>query len=124
MRALVICNSCRFPDGRKIGDDGRSGGQTLLDAMSEVLRGQQRTDVRVVSQTCLWNCTQSCSVVFRDSDRYSYVTGRHEPSLAQASAILEWFDVHGQTAKGEVPFRQWPQAMKGHFIARMPPEDE
>ncbi len=123
MRAIVICNSCRFPDGRKTGEDGRTGGQTLIDAMAAFLAEKQRSDVRVVEQTCLWNCTQSCSVVFRDSQRFSYVTGRHEATVEQAEAILQWFDAHGATARGEVPFRQWPQAMKGRFIARMPPEE-
>ncbi len=123
MRAIIICNSCRFPDGRKSGDDGRTGGQTLVDAMATVLVEKNRRDVRVVDQTCLWNCTQSCSVVFRDSQRFSYVTGRHEPTVEQAEAILQWFDAHGETTSGEVPFREWPQAMKGHFIARMPPEE-
>lgn len=123
MRAIVICNSCRFPDGRKTGTDGRTGGQTLIDAMDAVLARDERQDVRLIAQSCLWNCTQSCSVVFRDSQRFSYVTGRHEPTVAQAEAILQWFDAHGATAQGEVPFRLWPQAMKGHFIARMPPEE-
>ena len=31
------------------------------------------------------------------------------------------FDAHGATERGEVPFREWPQLMKGHFIARIPP---
>ena len=57
----------------------------------------------------------------RDDERFSYVTGGHESTLAQAEAILTWFDAHGQTETGEVPFRSWPQAMRGHFIARMPP---
>jgi predicted metal-binding protein len=122
MRAIVICNSCRYPDGRKFAGDGRTAGQTLIDFMAVVLAENKRGDVRIVEQTCLWNCTQSCSVVFRDSERFSFITGRHEPTRQQAEAILQWFDAHGETAGGEVPFRQWPQAMKGHFIARMPPE--
>ena len=89
--------------------------------MQALLADKGRADVNLVSQNCLWNCTQSCSVVIRDDARYSYVTGRHTPSRAQAEAILKWFDAHGQTETGEVPFREWPPAMKGHFIARMPP---
>jgi predicted metal-binding protein len=123
MRAIVICNTCRFPDGSKTGLDGRTGGQTLIDAMRVVLAEGNRQDVQLVEQTCLWNCTQSCSVVFRDNKRFSYVTGRHEPTVQQAEAIVQWFDAHGATEKGEVPFRQWPLSMKGHFIARMPPEE-
>jgi predicted metal-binding protein len=86
-----------------------------------VLAEQGRGDVSVQTQICLWNCTRPCSVVMRDDERFSYVTGSNEPTKAQAEAILEWFDAHGATETGEVPFKQWPQAMRGHFIARMPP---
>ncbi len=73
------------------------------------------------TQACLWNCTRPCSVVFQDSERFSYVTGGHEPTAKQAEAILDWFALHGETAGGEVPFRSWPDRMRGHFIARIPP---
>jgi predicted metal-binding protein len=116
-----MCNTCRFPDGRKVADDGRTGGQTLIAEMRSLLGEQRRDDVDLVEQSCLWNCTQSCSVVVRDSERFSYITGKHVPTRDQAAAILAWFDRHGATATGEVPFREWPDAMRGHFIARIPP---
>jgi predicted metal-binding protein len=121
MRQLVLCNTCRFPDGRKTDAEGRTGGQVMISALREVLAARQRNDVEIVEQSCLWNCAQSCSVAIRDTDRFSYVTGRHEPSVEQAEAILDWFDMHGKTETGEVPFRQWPDRMRGHFIARIPP---
>ena len=121
MRSLVLCNSCRFPDGSKLDDDGRTGGQTLIAAVRSVLSEQGRADVDVVEHTCLWNCTQSCSVAIRDTERFSYITGRHAATKEQATAILEWFDAHGASPTGEVPFREWPDAMRGHFIARIPP---
>lgn len=93
----------------------------MIDALRTVLQARGRSDVDVVEQACLWNCTQSCSVAIRDTERFSYVTGRHVPTVEQAEAILAWFDTHGETETGEVPFRQWPDAMRGHFIARIPP---
>ncbi len=41
-----------------------------------------------------------------------------------AEAILAWFDLHGESERGEVPFRAWPHGMRGHFIARLPPAVE
>jgi predicted metal-binding protein len=121
MRSLVLCNTCRFPDGRKFADDGRTGGQTLIAEMRGLLADTGRSDVQVEEQSCLWNCTQSCSVVIRDTERFSYITGKHFATRAQAEAILQWFDAHGETETGEVPFKLWPDAMRGHFIARIPP---
>ena len=121
MRSLVICSTCRFSAESKYAPDGRTGGEILATQMLDVLAEQGRGDVAVQSQICLWNCTRPCSVVIRDDERFSYVTGGNAPTKAQAEAILQWFDAHGQTETGEVPFKQWPQAMRGHFIARIPP---
>lgn len=121
MRHLVFCNTCRFPDRRKTDEQGRTGGQAMIEIMRKVLAAKGRNDVAVEEQSCLWNCAQGCSMVVRDSERFSYVTGWHVPTEEQAEAILAWFDLHGQTDTGEVPLQEWPDAMRGHFIARIPP---
>ena len=121
MRSLVICSTCRFPGGEKFDASGRTGGQVMLAELRGFLAESGRDDVAVAEQSCLWNCTQSCSVAISDTERFSYITGRHEPTRAQAEAIITWFDAHAASPTGEVPFRDWPAAMKGHFIARIPP---
>ena len=119
MRRLVICSTCKFSPESKTDSQGRTGGEILIGHMREVL--EARPDVTLETQICMWNCTRPCSVVMQDEQRYSYITGGNEPSRAQAEAILQWFDAHGETETGEVPFKLWPQAMRGHFIARIPP---
>ena len=49
------------------------------------------------------------------------VAGGFTPARETAEAILGWFDLHGASETGEVPFKSWPQAMRGRFIARFPP---
>ena len=121
MRRLVLCTTCKFSTDSKCGPDGRTGGETLIAALQTVLARHSRSDVEVATQACLWNCTRPCSVVAQDDARFSYVTGGNTPDEEQAEAILQWFDAHGATVDGVVPFKQWPQKMRGHFIARMPP---
>ena len=121
MRSIVICTTCKHADGRKLDEQGRSAGAILIAEMERLLAEKGRGDVSLATQACLWNCTRPCSVVIRDDERFSYVTGGNAPTRAQAEAILTWFDAHGATETGEVPFRQWPDAMRVHFIARMPP---
>jgi predicted metal-binding protein len=120
MRSLIVCTTCRYSAESKIAPDGKTGGQTLLDHIRGELSQNGRNEVTIIEQSCLWNCTRPCSVVIKDTERFSYVTGGHEPTRAQAAAIIEWFDLHGNTPGGEVPFRQWPDRIRGHFIARIP----
>lgn len=119
MRSIVMCSTCRHSADHRTGPDGLTGGETLIAHMRAAIAARG-LDLPVQTQACLWNCKRHCSVILRDDDRFTYITGDHEPSLAQAEAILDWFAAHGQTETGEVPFRQWPDRMRGHFIARLP----
>ena len=121
MRELVFCTTCRFSAGEKFAPGGLTGGETLARHVEAVVRERGREDIRVARQECLWNCKRHCSVVLRDDRRFTYFTGDHAPERRQAEAIVDWFDLHGASETGEVPFRQWPDAMRGHFIARIPP---
>ena len=120
MRDIVMCSSCRHSATEKTGPDGRTGGEILIAHMRDVIAARG-SDVGLQTQACLWNCKRHCSVVLRDDQRFTYFTGGHEPTREQAEAILDWFTAHGDSATGEVPFRQWPDRMRGHFIARIPP---
>ncbi|MCB1381018.1 MAG: DUF1636 domain-containing protein [Alphaproteobacteria bacterium] len=121
MRAIVMCTTCRYSAAEKAGPDGRSGGEVLIEHMREAIAARGVADIGLETQACLWNCKRHCSVILRDAARFTYFTGDHEPTRPQAEAILDWFVAHGETATGEVPFRQWPDRMRGHFIARIPP---
>jgi predicted metal-binding protein len=119
-REIVMCSTCRHSLAEKLGPDGRTGGETLIAHMREAVAARGG-GVQLATQVCLWNCRRHCSVILRDDSRFTYFTGDHEPTRAQAEAILDWFEAHGKTATGEVPFRLWPDRMRGHFIARIPP---
>jgi predicted metal-binding protein len=115
-----MCTTCRFSPERREAEDGRTGGAILIGHIRDAI-AERGEDIEVLEQSCLWNCSRPCSVIFRDEERFSYVSGGHAPERAQAEAILDWFRMHGETATGEVPFRTWPDRMRGHFIARLPP---
>jgi predicted metal-binding protein len=124
MRSVVVCTTCKYSPISKTGPDGRTGGEMLLAHVRDEVAERDAADVTVEAQACLWNCARPCSVVLRDATRFSYITGGHEPTRAQAQAIVDWFAAHSESERGEVPFRQWPERMKGHFIARVPPEPQ
>src|SRR5260221_3856053 len=120
MRSIVMGTTCRFSAEEKFGPDGRSGGETLIAHMREAI-SERGSDLPVETQACLWNCKRHCSVFLRDDERFSYFTGDHTPTRAQAEAILDWFELHEGTETSEVSFRAWPDAMRGQFITRIQP---
>jgi predicted metal-binding protein len=120
-RAIVFCATCKVSSDEKFAADGRTGGEMLAEEMRRLLAERGRDDVTVSTQRCLWSCNRHCNVLLRDDAKYSYLTGDFAPERASAEALLAWFDMHGASETGEVPFRQWPDGMRGHFIARIPP---
>ena len=124
MRSLVFCTTCRHSAAEPTGPDGVTGGERLARTMEALLSEQGRRDVTVRRQACLWACTRHCNVWIVDSQRFSYLAGGFAPEPAAAEAILAWFDLHGESERGEVPFRAWPNGMRGHFITRLPPAVE
>ncbi len=38
-----------------------------------------------------------------------------------AQAIVDYARLHAASDSGQVPYRQWPEGVKGHFVTRHPP---
>lgn len=44
-----------------------------------------------------------------------------EPTSEDAQAIVDYAKLHKDSDSGQVPYRQWPQGIKGHFTSRITP---
>ena len=118
-RSIVVCATCKFAPDTPVSPEGKTGGEILADHLLSAAH-DAGDDVQIKAQKCLWSCTKHCNILMRDRERFSYLAGSFEPTRESAEAILEWFRMHDDSRLGQVPFRQWPVAMKGHFIARIP----
>ena len=121
--AVVACNTCRHSAQSQDDDQGRRGGARLVEA----LRTVQRSDpcyagVAVQEMPCLFACKDFCTVHLRAPGKVSYVLGRFTPDEAAARAILDYAVHYAASEHGRVPFADWPEGVKGHFITRSPPE--
>ncbi len=58
----------------------------------------------------------------RAPGKIGYVLGRFEPTADSARAILDYAVRYADSEIGQVPYREWPEGVKGHFITRSPPE--
>jgi len=120
--AVVACNTCRHSAAAREDPAGRRGGALLVAALRRVKASSADYDaVEVQEMPCLFACTEYCTIHLRAPDKVGYVLGRFEPTNDAARAILDYARLYGDSEWGQVPFRQWPEGVKGHFITRTPP---
>jgi len=120
--AVVACNTCRFSAAAREDDEGVRGGARLVTALRDVQRSDPGyAGIAVQEMPCLFACTDHCTVHIRAPGKVGYVLGRFTADEASARAILDYAARHAASEEGRVPFREWPQGVKGHFIVRMPP---
>ena len=98
------------------------GGQRLAEALHATRAADPAyAGIAVQEMACLFSCTEHCAVHLRAPGRIGYVLGRFAPDGEAARAILDVAVAHAASEEGQVPFRQWPQGVKGHFLVRVPP---
>jgi predicted metal-binding protein len=56
--------------------------------------------------------------------RVGYVIAELEPTEVVARALLDYAARYAETEDGAVPYKQWPAALKGHFLCRFPKATE
>ena len=114
--AVVACSTCRFSG------EGARGGARLIAALRAVRASDPRyAAIAVQEMPCLFACSDPCTVHIRAPGKVGYVLGRFMPDEAAARAILDYALHHAASVHGGVPFRDWPEGVKGHFIVRVPP---
>jgi predicted metal-binding protein len=120
--AVVVCNTCKLSAEERETPDGVRGGALLAAALREIAaQDPASSGVAIQEMPCLFNCTQHCSIHLRAPGKIGYVLGRFEPTAEAARAILDYAMAYAASDEGVVPYRQWPEGVKGHFIVRLPP---
>jgi predicted metal-binding protein len=120
--AVVACNTCRNSSDDRDDADGVRGGARLVAALRAVKAADARYNgVSVQEMPCLFACTDFCTVHLRAPAKVGYVLGRFTPDADSAQAILDYAVHYAESEHGRVPFKNWPQGVKGHFITRTPP---
>lgn len=121
--ALVVCSTCRLSAEAREDGEGVTGGMRLTQALRSAAADDPRlAGLAIEAMPCLFNCSEHCSLHLRAPGKIGYVLGRFEPTAASARAILDYAAGYLDSAEGVVPYRQWPEGVKGHFIVRLPPE--
>ena len=114
---ITICDTCKR-EGWESGDMAETDGErlaALIEAAAEGVSG-----VRTRRHSCLMGCGKGCNLAIQGAGKITYVLGNFAPDAEAASAVVEYARLHAQSETGQVPFRQWPQGVKGHFVSRLP----
>ena len=120
--AVVACNTCRLSAEARDDAQGVRGGARLVEALHAVKASDPAyAGVAVQEMPCLFACTEFCTVHLRAPGKVGYVLGRFAPDPQAARAILDYAVHYAASAMGQVPYRDWPAGVKGHFITRTPP---
>ena len=114
---LITCATCA---GAERDARGRSGGERLLEALQAARAAGVGPALTLSSVRCLWSCARSCAVYLRAPERPGYILCGLAPDDSSARALLEYAELYAQSSDGAVPYKRWPDALRGHFLCRVP----
>lgn len=115
---ITICETCKREDWKEKGLKESDGFE-----LAQLIEKSSVTEEKVITRrhSCLMGCDHGCNVIIQDNKKLSYVLGNFKPTSEDAEAIILYANLHANSTNGQVPYREWPQAIKGHFVARIPP---
>ncbi len=115
---ITICDTCKR-EGWDQSEMEQTDGEEFAALIEATATGLSGVKTRRVS--CLMGCQNSCNVAVQADGKLAYTIGSFEPTQDAAAGIVAYAMAHNQSETGQVPYREWPQAIKGHFVTRHPP---
>ena len=116
---ITVCDTCRYAEAETAAD-GLTGGARFAGHVEAAAAGMAGITVRRFS--CLMGCDHHCNAGLSAPGKIAYVLGRFAPTAEDAAALVAYAALYAGSRGGAVPFTQWPEGVKGRFIARMPPQ--
>lgn len=115
---ITICDTCKR-EGWDAGDMSTTDGESLAALIEAAATGLSHVKTRRVS--CMMGCTRACNVAIQGAGKLNYTLGSFDPTAEAASGIVTYAMAHAESDTGRVPYRDWPAAIKGHFVTRHVP---
>lgn len=112
---ITVCETCKR-EGWDAALGAATDGEHLAILVETAARAHPNLAVR--RHACLMGCTRACNVAVQGAGKLAYTLGAFEPTPSAADAICAWAALHADSDTGIVPYRQWPEGVKGHFVTR------
>lgn len=110
---ITVCDTCKRKDWADRAIEHTDG-----ERLADLIEVQNLGDVKTRRVSCLMGCDHGCNVTVQADGKLNYTIGNFEPSKEAAAGIVEYAQKHSASDTGQVPYREWPQAIKGHFVTR------
>lgn len=114
---ITICDTCKRKDWNPALQPKTDG-----ELLAELIEPRaQLANIKSRRVSCIMGCVRACNVTIQGPNKNNYVLGMFEPTSEDAQSIVDYAKLHKESDSGQVPYRQWPQGIKGHFTSRMTP---
>lgn len=118
---ITICDTCKRPGWAETGAEVTDGAR-LAEAVEAAVAALPDAGLRTRRVSCTMGCDRACNITVQAAGKLCYSLGLFDPDDPEAApAIAAWAALHAQSDTGQVPFRQWPVGVKGHFVSRHAP---
>lgn len=118
---ITICDTCKR-EGWELTAMERTDGEVLATLIEEAVSGLiDAGPVATRRVSCTMGCERACNIIIQGVGKIGYSLGKFEPTSDAAGAIVDYAAQHAASATGQVPFREWPLGVKGHFVSRHVP---
>ena len=115
---ITVCVTCKRTGWEDTGME-KTDGEALAELVEAAAAGLG--DVKTRRLSCTMGCDRACNITVQSSDKINYSLGTFEATTEHAEAIVEYAALHVASETGQVPYRTWPQGVKGHFVSRHQP---
>jgi len=116
---IHVCVTCK-PEGF-VGEDTDKPGSILARELVAAARKMGASvDVELKAVNCLSVCKRPCTVSISGTGKFTYVIGDLEPGR-DVDDILAFASLYGESSDGITKWRDRPEVVRKHTIARVPP---
>lgn len=115
---ITVCDTCKRKGWEDTGMD-QTDGEALAALVEQA--AEKAGAVRTRRVSCTMGCERACNITVQAAGKINYSLGSFDPTPEDAAAIVEYAGKHAASETGQVPYREWPQGVKGHFVSRHQP---
>lgn len=112
---LFVCALCKFPQA-EVGEETASGGQYLIDQLSEQLEGS----VTLQPVRCMAACDRACNAALSAPGKLTFILNDLSPRQS-ASDLAEFCRQYAAAQTGKVPYGLRSAAIKQATAYVLPP---